>query len=320
VAVITSSAAHAASVPLDMSGVFNYDAVVTATETNNNAYAAISGGGIVNYIPANHAITGGANDSRAYTTQGSLTAVGSAATGIADTGVVAGLDRNYQLSTNWDNGIAYRESGAAAVPNALRLNQIGGASDGTVTSVTITLPGAQQQAYENLNVLGVSTRSNNGATWRTFIEATYSDASTSVVWETTFANTTINEPGGTFGSAGIYSQGGFGNATDSNTAFRNALSMTGQGRTTGSTTQRTIVAQDGTLTANLWELSTPADLDSTKTLVSLTFGVDLTGSTNTNRNMTWFIFGTTLEPVVPEPTSLAVLALGAGAMLRRRRA
>ncbi len=247
---------HAAPMSLDLTSALNYDAVGTQNEitycdskTGNRRLTDILGGH--NLAQAGMALT-----STASLTSG---------TAMPPWGVIG----NYACPFNYDSNSSGTYS---ATSNCVHL--IASATSGTTvsSSVTITLDSNQQLNYNDLNFLFVQCRSTGAGTYRTIVSVTYTDGSTATLKDTGAVTVSAGGIGGTIGSAGIGGQGGLNDSTDSDTTVSNQYSTPYGVVTTGTSGSYTSVISS-TVGSNLWQLTTPLTLTSTKVLKSVTFQV-----------------------------------------------
>ena len=285
---------HAVSfVPWDISASYNYDAVGTADEIAANPP------GLLSNNMGDHGLDG--YNQRCYTNLDSV----SGAVALPDGGVLG----NYSISSAFDNGTDYltKEDNAVAVETD---------NSASVFSQTITLPPSEQGNYTGFNILFVSSRDGNNSNYRSWITATYTDSTSTIVVDTGTGGG--SGPGGTFGGAGRGSQGGLLNLTDNYTFVNQAP---GTGETVGSNLvlgMDRLVAISGSSSAirsgdaAIWEFSSPIALDMGGTLESLTVNLQRAG---VNRNHSLYILGIT--GTIPEPATATVLGLGCLGLLCR---
>jgi len=292
VLTLTATLAVANPVQFDISSAYNYDAFGTSLEVGANV--PVNGNFLFDSI-GDHSING---NRRAYANQGSV-ANGTAA---PDNGQVG----PYQTATNFDNGT----DGLAKVDNAVAIQTN---NAGTIFSVTITLPVAQQGLYQSMNMLMVSRRDADHTSYRSWIEANYTDATSAVIVDTGDNGDQGNT--GTFGLSNL-------EKTADSTTFVNQAPGTGQ--TIGVSpvlTMDRLLSQGGSTqsirngTATMWEFDQAIGLDPTRTLESFTVNLQRSG---VNRNHSLFILAMNGQPV-PEPASAAMIGLAGLMMIARRR-
>ena len=270
----------AAPMPLDISSGLNYDAVGTKKELDWISAKYTSGDRRLADIVGGHNL---ANSGRAFTTTDSLTS----GTALPRYGVIG----NYTPSFAYDN---YNSATANYVSgtNALRIIATATGTGTVSASGTITLLAGQQLGFTNLNLLFVQSRSASAGTYRTTITATYTDGTTSVVFDSGTATVAANTTGGTLGSAGVAGQGGLTNNTDADATVANIFSSPYGVHTLGSAGNQYSVI-DASAGSNLWQMSTPLSLNPAKALKSLTFQVQAAQSGNWNELV---IFGLCANP------------------------
>lgn len=331
-------AAKAATVQLDMSSAFNFDAVGTPLEVTygnankvdnpRSADSADISGAVMDALAPSAA--GGGN--HAIPNAGSIGGRAYSSTALPVSGQYISGDRTYQLSTTWDDGT----TGATKVNNSIYLNaRTAGTVDyatgltyTSTRSVTLTLTAAQQQKYSDINFVLVSNRGTTNAAYETWITAMYTDSTSVDIYDSDstsgYTGVFYTTVGGTIGSGGIGTQGGFLNPTDTNPTLTNVSSsntfLSYSGNINGGGTH-VISAQITTDTSapidtvNLWRFTEALALDPTKTLQSITFNTY--SSANSNNNLVIFAASAT---AAPEPASMALAALsGLGVLARRRR-
>ncbi len=286
-------------VELDISSYYNYDGVATSDEITAN----VPGNG--NFLKdslGDHNM----GNSRGFANQASV----GANTGLPDSGVVTGAGgRTYGISSNFDNGTDY----LTAADNMIHLR----ADNSTASdSITLTLSGADQQQYSDFNLAYVTRIDATASNYRSYITATYTDASSAIVVDTGLSG---GVTGGSFGLTNL-------NQTSSAYTFTNQAPGTGE--TIGITPAHSMtysLAQSGpsnsirNTAATLWEFDSAIALDSSKTLESLTITVNRGGGSTSNRSQDLFVLGVTAT-AIPEPSSLILLvcALGGFLLLRRK--
>ncbi|WP_309400181.1 PEP-CTERM sorting domain-containing protein [Cerasicoccus maritimus] len=290
-------------VQLDLSSYVNYDGVGTSNEI---AYAATQQDGVnsyaLRYIQGNHNL----RFSTAYTDDASA----GAGDALPNDGILA--SGKYLISTNFDDAAS---GYSVAAPNMFLIS----ADNGTASTVseTITLLPGEQGQYSAINLAFITSNGGTASSYASQISVTYTDASTEVILLTTNAS-----------GDGLFGAGNFSLSSDSS-SYTNEAPGTGEtitlsnifssndylGISGSGATQKSIVRSGS---SNIYEFSDDLELDSSKTLESITISLTKGG---TNRQNQMYLLGTTLT-AVPEPRTYAMLAgLGilAFAIVRRRR-
>lgn len=292
--------------PFDISANYNYDAVGTPDEIAVQAPDGVNAYTLADRL-GNHSIgnklafapetTPGAGNALPY--DGSL------------------LGGKYTISTAFDNGTDFLTKSNNTV-------LVQGDNTNPTQAITFTLPVGQQAQYDAINMAFVVQRSSNASGYSSQITVTYTDASSEVIMLTNAIGDGSTQRG-TFGSNNFsladdtYS---FTNeaplrsetVTLSNVAYfpNRYLGLSGSGASQRSEIRST----DDTA---IWEFADDIDIDSSKTLESIT--VQLTRG-GVNRNNSLYVFGVT-GVVIPEPQTYALVAglgcLALAAIRRRRR-
>jgi|GEM_PF-980712 len=271
---------------LDMSAALNYDAVGTANEISWISSGHPTGNRRLSDVLGDHNL---GNSGRALTTTASL----SSASALPPYGVVG----NYMAPFIYDK----TSSGQyVASPTCLRIIASAFGSTTVTTTGTVTLLSGQQLNYSNLNLLFVQNRSTSAGTFRTLITATYTDGTTTVL-DTGSITVAANAPGGTLGSAGVAGQGGLSIGTDTNAAVTNVFTSPYGVTTTGAPGNFSSVI-DPAVGSNLWQLTTPLALNTSKVLKSVAFQVQAAQAGQWNELA---VFGLCATPVScpPPPAS-----------------
>lgn len=295
---------QAGFVEFDISSYVDYDGVATSNEMTANV--PINGNYLKDSV-GDHDIS----NRRAYANQGS---VGSG-TALPDTGTLTGAGgRTYSISSTFDNGTDY----LTPADNMIHLR----ADNSTASdSVTITLSGANQQQYSDFNLAFVSRIDSTANNYRSWITATYTDASSAIVVDTGLSG---GVAGGSFGLT---------NLEQSSSAYTFTNVAPGTGGIIGITpvlTMNRFLGQSGSTnsirsgTASVWEFDSSIALDTTKILESLTITVNRGGGSTSNRSQDLYVLGITGTSFTPIPElSSLMLFITAGAcsvlILRRRK-
>jgi hypothetical protein len=286
----------AAPMSLMITAACNYDAVGTQNEIT---YA--------NTKTGNHRLTdilGGHNLAQAGM---ALTSTASLSSGTAMP--------PYGVIGNYAGSFAYDKNSSgtySASSNCVHL--IASATSSTTVSASITIPLTstvtdasgghsvnEEYNYNDLNFLFVQCRSTGAGTYRTIISVTYTDGTTATLKDTGAVTVAANGAGGTIGSAGIGGQGGLNNSTDTDTSVTNEYSSPYGVVTTGTSGSYSSVISS-TAGSNLWQMTTPLALTSSKVLASVTFQVQASQAGMWNE-LTVFGMDADLTPYTPPPAS-----------------
>jgi hypothetical protein len=294
VIALSASLGFAGLVQFDLSGVYNYDAFVTGEEiayATGDTVAGTIGDHAVSY---NHDTTEYAHlvDPNASTYKG-----------IASSGVVAGgkYELGKGLTTKWGT-----PAGDTPVNNSL----VSFFGDGLTTrEETITLAAGDQKQYSNFNILVNGSRYNTGSgPFSATLSVKYvGDSNWYTVWTETAA---IGEIGGVFGGA----YGGDANAYSQQSSDWTAIEVSDNGY--AKTVSSLTVGGNGR--SYMYELTTDAILDPTKTLESFKMVAVQSASNRVNE---FALYAATGTEAVPEPATIGMLGLGAlvAAAIRRLR-
>ena len=297
VAVLAPSA-MAAPVQLDLSSGFNMDGLAgsadwTAMKATSSLYSDCFGREANGYAGITY------TEHYPVVSNGDDITQGFAADGVVTTAYgtyhMAGNTGNATLAGNWADG----------KKNVIEFGNTLAGWHGA--SQTVTLPTAQQGKYSDVNFL-----MDTGSGWPYFyIQADYSDSThqTIFTYQQNIAGGSLY--GGTWNGPGV---SGIGTVDPNH--YRQALQVNQVGETWGGTNHVKYQWDWAYGPMGVWELATAAALDPDKTLVGFTF-VDGTGDpTYTHVQYIWAASATP----VPEPATLALLALGGLTLVRRKRA
>jgi hypothetical protein len=200
------------------------------------------------------------------------------------------------------------------------IHLIASATSGTVVSASVTIPLTgtvtdasgghtvnQEFNYNDLNFLFAQCRSTGAGTYRTIVSVTYTDGTTATLKDTGAVTVVASGVGGTLGGAGIGGQGGLTNSTDSDATVTNEFSSNDGVVTTGASGNFTSTISSSAST-NLWQMTTPLPLTSSKILASVTFQVQASGTGMWNE-LTLFDLDADLTPYTPPPATDPTVAL-----------
>jgi len=286
----------AAPMSLMITGALNYDAVGTQNEIT---YA--------NTKTGNHRLTDVLGQHNLAQAGMALTSTASLSSGTAMP--------PYGVIGNFADSFAYDKNSSgtySAAPNCVHL--IASSTSSTTVSASVTIPLTstvtdasgghsvnEEYNYNDLNFLFVQCRSTGAGTYRTIVSVTYTDGTTATLKDTGAVTVAANGVGGTIGSAGIGGQGGLNNSTDTDTTVTNEYSSPYGVVTTGASGNYSS-AISSTVGSNLWQMTTPLPLTSTKLLASVTFQVQASQAGMWNE-LTIFGMDADLTDYTPPPAS-----------------